>query len=91
MTLETKEFIRRFIQHILPCNFYKVRYIGILASVNSKTKKVQCLALIASNMYLPILEGLNAMEAIEIIKKIDVFACPKCRKGRLTNRIRDVG
>ena len=37
MTLETIEFIRRFLQHILPNNFYKIRYIGILAMANSKT------------------------------------------------------
>ncbi len=89
MTLQTNEFIRRFLQHVLPRNFYKIRYIGILAPVNSKTKKEQCLALIGKETYIPVLEGLNAMEVVEAIKQSDPFICPKCRKGRMAYRIRD--
>lgn len=81
MTLETIEFIRRFLQHILPNNFYKIRYIGILAMANSKTKKEQSIALIGIQMYLPVTEGLNAMEVIGVINQTDPFACPKCREG----------
>ncbi len=88
MTLQTNEFIRRFLQHVLPRNFYKIRYIGILAPVNSKTKKEQCLALIGKETYIPVLEGLNAMEVVEAIKQSDPFICPKCRKGRMAYRIR---
>ena len=39
MTLEVNEFIRRFMQHILPSGFYKIRYFGILAAANSNTSK----------------------------------------------------
>ena len=88
MTLQTNEFIRRFLQHVLPRNFYKIRYIGILAPVNSKTKKEQCLALIGKETYIPVLEGLNAMEVVEAIKQSDPFICPKCRKGRMAYKIR---
>ena len=88
MTLQTNGFIRRFLQHVLPRNFYKIRYIGILAPVNSKTKKGQCLALIGKETYIPVLEGLNAMEVVEAIKQSDPFICPKCRKGRMAYRIR---
>ena len=88
MTLQTNGFIRRFLQHVLPRNFYKIRYIGILAPVNSKTKKEQCLALIGKETYIPVLEGLNAMEVVEAIKQSGPFICPKCRKGRMAYRIR---
>ena len=30
MTLEVMEFIRRFLQHVLPAGFMKVRYYGFL-------------------------------------------------------------
>ena len=90
MTLETNEFIRRYLHHILPGNFYKIRYIGILAIVNSKTKRVQCIALLDAQTYLPVMEGLNAMEIVEIIRQTDPFLCPKCKKGKMSNRIRDV-
>jgi hypothetical protein len=83
MTLETGEFIRRFLQHILPGNFYKIRYVGILASANTKTKKEQCISLIGVQVYLPELEGLNALEVIGITSGKDPLACPKCHKGRM--------
>ena len=38
MTLDALEFIRRFLQHILPSGFHKIRYYGILATRNRKTK-----------------------------------------------------
>jgi len=34
VTLTVQEFIRRFLQHVLPHNFMKVRYFGIFASTN---------------------------------------------------------
>lgn len=83
MSLETSEFIRRFAQHILPNNFYKIRYIGILAMVNSRLKKEQCLALIDEQMYLPVMEGLNAIEIIGLIMQTNPFACPKCQEGKM--------
>ena len=38
ITLDADEFIGRFLRHILPCGFYKIRYFGILASSNAQTK-----------------------------------------------------
>jgi len=34
MRLEVEEFIRRFLQHVLPSGFVKVRYYGLFASAN---------------------------------------------------------
>ena len=38
MTLDAREFIRRFLQHCLPPGFQKIRYYGILSTRNRKTK-----------------------------------------------------
>lgn len=38
MTLCVFEFIRRFLMHVLPKGFQRIRYYGILAAVNRKTK-----------------------------------------------------
>jgi hypothetical protein len=32
MTLDTQEFIRRFLIHVLPCGFHRIRHYGLLAS-----------------------------------------------------------
>ena len=34
MTLATHEFIRRFLMHVLPAGFHRIRYYGLLASGN---------------------------------------------------------
>lgn len=36
MNLKADEFIRRFLQHVLPSGFVKVRYCCLLASANRK-------------------------------------------------------
>lgn len=83
MKLKTNEFIRRYLQHILPANFYKIRYIGILANINSKTKKEQILSIIGIQNYLPQLEGLTAIETMGILNLENMLLCPKCKKGKM--------
>ena len=83
MTILAVEFIRRFLQHILPDNFYKIRYYGILASVHTSSLKEQCLALIGKITFLSKLEGLSAMEVYWKITGKDAALCPCCKKGRM--------
>ena len=37
MTLRTDEFMRRFLLHVLPCGFHRIRHYGLLANANRKT------------------------------------------------------
>ena len=86
MQLDSIEFIRRFMLHILPHNFYKIRYYGILASANSKTKKKQITALLETCESIPEYEGLSAIEVYSLITGKDVSQCPKCKNGRILCR-----
>lgn len=83
ITLDANEFIRRFLQHVLPCGFYKVRYFGFLAMCNMKSKLSACYDLIGKTTFLPVLQGLNAMEVWRDITGEDPLCCPKCKTGRL--------
>ena len=56
------EFIRRFLMHILPKRFVKIRHYGLLANRNQKTKLVICRKLTKSPAYQPIFEGKSAVE-----------------------------
>lgn len=87
ITLEAGEFIRRFFQHVLPCGFYKIRYFGIFALCNTGTKLEACRNLISGKCYLPVLEGLNAMEVWQVITGRDLTCCPKCGTGRMVGRL----
>jgi len=50
MRLAADEFIRRFVQHILPSGFCKVRYYGILATRNRTTRLRKCHELLGSEL-----------------------------------------
>ena len=39
MTLPAQEFLRRYLQHVLPQGFHKVRYYGLLSPANRETLK----------------------------------------------------
>ena len=83
MSLDVHEFIRRFLQHILPSGFYKIRYFGILALCNMQSKLQTCFNLIGNSSYISALEGLNSYEVWRIVSGKDPMCCPKCQKGKM--------
>ncbi len=77
------EFIRRFLMHILPKGFVKIRHYGILANRNKKTKLALCRKLTGSPSYKPKFEGLTAIEILCLLMGRDVSICPACKQGKL--------
>ena len=47
MTLTTDEFIRRFLLHVLPKGFHRIRHYGLLASAGRKANVARARALLA--------------------------------------------
>ena len=47
MTLDTHEFIRRFLMHVLPKGFHRIRHCGLLASANCAANIAQARKLLA--------------------------------------------
>ena len=82
MSLDVHEFIRRFLLHILPKGLHKIRYYGLLATRNRKTKLNQARKLLGQ---LPLHKPskLPWYELLEKITGINPFQCPKCQKGRM--------
>ena len=95
MKLDIGEFIRRFLLHVLPKGFFKVRYYGILSSryrkQNIETAK-QLLAMETENQNEEALEDGRQIwekqdtvwnEILNLIKNYRQPNCPACKKGRL--------
>ncbi len=95
MELDIDEFIRRFLLHVLPKGFFKVRYYGIFSSryrkQNIETAK-QLLAQEGENKKEEAMEdGNQVLEKqdtvwdgiLECIKNYRKPNCPACKKGRL--------
>jgi len=83
LTMDGVEFIRRFLLHILPKGFVKVRHYGLLANRNKKTKLELCKKLTLSPTYKPQFEGLTTIEVLCILVKKDVLLCPACKQNKL--------
>ncbi len=83
MTLDVFEFMKRFMRHILPTGFYKIRYFGILAQCNAKSKLEECFSLLNLDSFLPILEGLPAVEVYQKVTGRNTAFCPQCGQGRM--------
>ncbi len=69
--------------HILPCGFYKIRYFGILAQRNAQTKTAQCFEALGKESFLPLLEGLPAVDLWRAVTGRDPLRCPVCGKGNM--------
>ncbi|NIM98226.1 MAG: IS91 family transposase [candidate division Zixibacteria bacterium] len=82
MSLEAFEFIRRFLLHILPDQFVKIRHYGILSNRNRKTKLLRCKqvlgALVNEDEDKP-----SWQEMLIRIVGIDPGICPYCGKGKM--------
>lgn len=76
MTLSADEFMRRFLIHVLPPNFMKIRHYGILGNRNRNTKLKICKILTGTplKLYTP-------KTTLDLIQKIigkDPCLCPAC-------------
>ena len=77
LTLGSDEFLRRFLQHVLPPRFVKIRHYGLLAPQHRQTKLAQGLALLA---WLGV-QALVLAEAAEQSAPAFVATCPLCGVG----------
>ena len=82
MSLPVMEFIKRFLWHIVPARFVRIRYYGLLANRNKKINLEKCY------------EYFEMEQRIEEITKdwdkiyfevtgIDIHKCPVCEKGNM--------
>jgi hypothetical protein len=85
MTLNADEFIRRFLLHVLPAGFQRIRYYGFLANRYRQQKLTRCRELL--NMPAPEPPALetpkNYRERSEELTGSSLWKCPVCRRGRM--------
>jgi hypothetical protein len=82
MTLDAHEFIRRFLLHVIPKGFVRVRHFGFLAS-RSKSLLSKCRQLLDLNPALTKLPSKSIQELMLQLTGIDITRCPLCQKGTL--------
>jgi Putative transposase/Transposase zinc-binding domain len=94
VTITAPEFIRRFLLHVLPPRFVKIRHYGLMAPANAKTKLEKARALLSlkapgATAAPPGLELDTPSETntwqdmLRALTGLDLSTCPNCGQGRI--------
>lgn len=83
MTLDADEFIRRFLLHVLPDGFQRIRYFGFLANRYRAEKLALCRQLM--QMPPPIARDVHKdyRDRYEALTGVSLKTCPLCRCGTM--------
>jgi hypothetical protein len=83
MTLSALEFVRRFLLHVLPSRFVRIRRYGILSNRHRHGKLALCRRLLALDAAgdIPLLQAINLSDNPSLITPTRV--CPVCGAGRM--------
>jgi hypothetical protein len=90
VTLTSEEFIRRFLMHVLPKGFVKIRHYGLKSSTNAKTKLEQARKIIEADLpndNEPMTDDYpkvhSCLEQTLASIETDRALCPRCKKGKM--------
>jgi hypothetical protein len=85
MSLDAVEFIRRFLQHVVPTGFMRIRHFGFLANRFRADKLARCRQLIQDAEKPPGSLAPRETCAPDTMAElpIDRHRCPHCSNGRM--------
>ena len=87
MTLAAGEFIHRFLLHVLPPGFHRIRYYGLLGNRHRQEKLEQCRRLLDMSLATPTEPDAAApadyRDRYEALTGQSLHHCPICRRGRM--------
>ena len=84
-TVTAQDFIGRFLLHVLPSRFVRLRHYGLLSNRNRKTKLAHCQQLLGDSRPARRAEPpkLPWQDLVRQLTGKDPMACPHCSKGRM--------
>jgi hypothetical protein len=87
MTLDAGEFIRRFLLHVLPTGFHRIRYFGFLGARDRRTNLARCRQLLGSTRSIPASvstpAATDSRDRIEALTGVFLRRCPVCHEGEM--------
>ncbi len=88
MSLGAEEVIRRFLMHVLPKRFVRIRHYGLLASRNVSTRLRSCQELLADDNNSSASQTIDTTDSSQTEPTEDSSYCPQCQ-GLLERRYFD--
>lgn len=84
MTLDGVEFLRRFLLHVVPRGFVRIRHYGLLANARKAATLARCRQLLGGSTETDRPEPCaSSAELLAARGGYDVTPCPACRAGHL--------
>lgn len=83
MTLEAAEFIRRFLLHVLPDGFVRIRHFGLLANRHRQQRLNDCRRLLDAPPHDPAPMPHTAAELLLQLTGRNIEICPVCQQGQM--------
>ena len=83
ITLSADEFIRRFLLHVLPSSYMRIRHYGFLSNRNRKANIIQVKKLLGVSSFTEEKPGKNMEELMLELTGKDISKCPKCKVGTM--------
>jgi hypothetical protein len=81
MTLDGEEFMRRFLIHVLPDGFHRIRYFGFLGNCQRARKLARCRELLGMVPPAPADPAVDYRDRFEALTGRSLRECPHCRTG----------
>jgi hypothetical protein len=78
--LPAEEFLRRFLQHVLPDHFLRIRHYGLLANCVKSHLLTRCRQLLGARPPAPDDRPQSAADWMRVLLGIDITQCPCCGK-----------
>jgi len=82
MTVSADEFLRRFLLHVLPDSFQRIRHYGLLSNRHRAENLTRCRELLAMPAPIPVPER-SYRERWQQLTGHDPLQCPQCRHGKM--------
>ena len=83
MTVDAPEHIRRFLLHVLPSGFTRIRYFGFLSNTSKKHSIPLIRQSLGQSPDLPEKVELSVKEMMLNLTGIDITRCPRCKTGTM--------
>jgi hypothetical protein len=82
-TIDAVEFIRRFLLHVLPKGFMRIRHYGLFANRCKRENVRRCRELLGLSKDLPEAVKRSVQEMMLQLTGKDITLCPCCEKGTM--------
>jgi hypothetical protein len=83
MRLPAEEFMRRFLLHVLPSGFQRIRHYGLLANRHRASRLDRCRRLLMVQPPQPCPESEDYRDLYQRLTGVSLRACPHCKTGSM--------